>query len=301
MNLLRGDSAFFFLFAAASSPDFHSDAFRAFCNACFRVRKFKPTLTVSALRTVLTVAAEERPLTIKWVARERRLEYHPIALQIGQLSDGRGMHRGLKLIRRVAGKDRREKLIVATKTGRALAHLFSRKTLNETTSCIERDWLKDRVNPALDKLLEAAPDMALGTFCVYLYATLHSDRFGHLGYPASTISRDLGISNLTVHLGTLAGRKSPRYSVNLLLLSKHPTDSRVTVPQPSNEGLALASEMAATLLAKEPGPVLRPKAERLLAAASPEELAIFEDDDFEAIDLTRSREPPDQTPRDRPI
>lgn len=290
---LAREAAFFFFFAAPTSPDFEEEAFRAFCAACFRLRAKKPTLTVAGLRALLVVAAAREPLTFEEFARRTRQGYNSAAIQGAQLAEGRGSMRGLRLLKRIPGKDRRQTLLVPSRLGAAVACLFckigqgsaSSPKPDAESSAVADTYLDTAIIPALGLVTDKAPDLALGTFCVLLFSILNSQRFGHFGEPSSIISREIGISNLPKHLENLSDGSVARPGFGFIELRKYDHNRRIVHPVVTARGLKLLADFAAILRHKDPSPVLRPREDRLGAAASPQEVVNFSEDDFEKIDL----------------
>lgn len=292
----RGGRAFFFFFSAFLSPDFESEEFRRYCEACYRVRAFKPTLTLSGLHSVLAVAANDAPISYGELAEVVGLSYSTTSIQAAILSDGRGSQPGLKLLKRLPGRNRREKCLVVSRTGRAVAKLFCGV---ESTAAVQQASgdvkipeetyrrLQETVIPALKVALQVAPDINLTTYSVLLFIAQNSERFGHFGDPSSHIAKELGISNLPRNLAKLSDGSSGRHGLALVELRKSPADRRVTHPSLSKKGLAVVANTAARLLEKAPSPVRQPKGEKLLEAGSPEDVAGFDDEDFDIIEINK--------------
>lgn len=284
-----GVHAFFFFFSVTGSPDFESDEFRLFCAACYRVRSFKPTLTMKSLQVLLTVAANAEPLSYEAVASAVGQSYQTTAIHAALLSDGRASQPGLGLLRRAPGRNRKEKRLILSRTGRAVARLFA-ATASGNAPCIgdtERVLcqLKARTLPALEFAVDGAPGINLAAFSVFLFIAQHGCRFGHHGDPASTIANALGASNLTKNLLRLAEGDPEHPGLGLIELRKTRHDRRLILPALTTRGLHLIAHIAATLMDKSPSPLRRPKAEKLQAASSPDEVAKFNDADFDWFDV----------------
>jgi hypothetical protein len=271
------------------SPDFESDGFRIFCNACYKLRAFKHTVTLSGLQVLLTVASSAEAMTYEQVAAAVGQGYQTTAIHAALLSDGRGSQPGLKLLKRVQGRNRQEKRLVLSRTGRAVAQMFvgqasGGKYCNWDQERVSRQ-LKDRTLPALALAVNGAPACHLTTFAVFLFIVQHGERFGHYGDPASTIATALGISNLPRNLIRLAEGAPGSPGLGLIEIRKTRKDRRLALPALSASGLQLAVHIAAALLNQSPGPVRRAKEEKLKAAASPEDVKHFDDSDFDWFDI----------------
>lgn len=290
-------AAFFFFFLAFSSPDYESQAFKTFCKACYRVRKFKPTLSLRGLQTVLTVAAAQKALTFSEVAALTGQSYSVTSIQLAILSDGRGKQPGLKLIRRVPGDDRRQKKVILTRAGAIMAGLFIPNPEGRRVSPDDLPILRLNVLPAVRLLHKEAPNITLGTLCVLLYIIQHNQRFGFEGVPSVTISQDIGISNLPRHLENLStGRRSREGLGFVEMISGNAHDRRVVVPRPTDKARDLMANVAATLQQKKPSPVKIAKPDALKNAASPADVDNFNDDDFDFTDIEWVPPPDTQSP-----
>jgi hypothetical protein len=274
----QGGSAFFFFFQGFTSPDFESDAFRRFCEVCYRVRRFRPTLTLSGLHAVISVAAEDGPVSYERLAELCGVDYKTAAIYAAVLSDGRGQQPGAKLLVRVPGHDRRAKNLVLSRAGRVVVSQFAAVT-GDKYSCL--DSLKDAILPALRMTLKAASDINLTTFSVLLYVAQNNTRFAHYGEPAATIAQALNLTNLPRNLAKLAGEDGG----GLLELLKNPKNRHIVLPKLSQTGLSLVAKIAAVLQDKEPDQVRQPKAESLRKAETPEDVRNFTQADFDVIDV----------------
>lgn len=287
----EGELVFFFFFPGFISPDFESDEFQRFCEACYRVRAFKPTLTLSGLHAVLVVAAEEEPVPYDRLAQMVAQSYSTTAIQAALLSDGRGSQRGVKFLRRVAGHDRRAKCLVVSRTGGAIARLLASSVGDPQDPADPGDGfrtshhLKTRIIPALRLALHAAPDINLTTFCVFLFIAQNNERFGHYGDPSAIITQALKITNLPRNLEKLASDIGRGPGFGLVELNKSTLDRRVILPGLSEAGLTLVANIAAVLLGKPPSPVRHPKPDSLSKASSPDDVKNFTDEDFDLIEI----------------
>jgi DNA-binding MarR family transcriptional regulator len=273
-----GGRAFFFFFFGFTSPDFESAPFRRFCEVCYRVRSFKPSLTLSTLHAFLSVAAEDGPVTYDRLAHLCGGDYRKAAISAAVLSDGRGTQPGMKLLRRVQGRDKRAKVLVLSRTGRAVADLFGSVSGNEAPTA---GTLRDNVLPALKVALQSAPDINLSAFAIFLYIAQNNARFAYHGDPAVTIAQALHITNLPRNLVRL----STEEGIGLIELKSSPHDRRLRLPALSRAGLTLVANIAAVLQGTRPSPVLQPKPESLTRATSPDDVRRFTDEDFDAIDV----------------
>ncbi len=252
------------------------------------MRKRKPTLSLRGLQTVLTVASAREALTYNSVRDATRQTYSSTSIQLALLSDGRGKQPGMGLIRRVAGEDRRQKKVLITQSGAEIANIFLQKPEDATASVADLAEFRETILPALRQVLTVAPDITLGTFCVLLYLVQHNERFGLKGSASVTISNDLHISNLPRHLANLSTGSGSREGLGLIeMIADQENDRRVVVPAPSQKGLNLVANVAATLQRKKPAPVKTPKPERLAQDATMEDVAGFGDDDFDFTDIVR--------------
>lgn len=232
-------------------------------------------------------------MTYEALAMAQGQSYSTTSIQAAILSDGRGKQTGLRLLQRVPGRDRREKCLVVSRTGRAIAKLFAGLDAGarEKTECGSQDLeavadhLKARTLEALSVVLQAAPDVNLTTFCVLLFVAQNGERFGHYGDPSASISETLGISNLSRNLAKLAGGSDGRPGLGLVEFKSSPTDRRVKLPCLSEQGLALVMQIAAALLESAPSPVRRAKDIKLQEASGPEAVVHFDDNAFDIIEL----------------
>lgn len=219
--------------------------------------------------------------------------YSTTAIQAAQLSDGRGIQPGLHLLQRVPGADRRQKCLIPSRLGQAVARLYADVTRNDEDigsisdiDTVRREVLREIILPAIRLVLDRAPDMTLANFAVLLFCARHQGRFGHYGDGVAIITDALGMTNLPRNLTRLANgaRNQPGYGFMVLRTSD--VDKRVTLPELTNVGLRLIAWFAAALQHKSPSPVRRPKERSLHAATSPDDVyAVFDDDDFDWSDM----------------
>ncbi|SNT42101.1 hypothetical protein SAMN05421763_1179 [[Luteovulum] sphaeroides subsp. megalophilum] len=242
------------------------------------------------MQAVLVVAAADRPITYDTLAHRTGQTYSTASIHAALLSDGRGSQRGLKLLKRLPGADRRQKILAASRTGRAVATLFACAVDGSGPSAPVADReLAERLDhailPALRLVLQVAPDINLGAFCILLFIARNSEKFGHYGEPSAIISQALGLTSLSRLLAMLAEGSEERPGLGLVEMHKSPNDRRVSLPSLSHEGLTLLANVAAALQGKAPSPILRPKPDRLLKAASPDDVSAFGADAFDETEI----------------
>lgn len=284
-----GGSAFFFFFTWACSDDFESPEFRDFCAACYRIHRLRPTLTVDGLFALLSVAADVRPTRYATLAATMGMPYHPIAALAAQLSEGRGRRRGLMLLKRLPGSDRRQLVLGTTKLGRAIARRFACIGASQIDETTVYSRLSDALLPALSVARNQAPNLSLSTFCVLLFIAEHAEDFGGKGQPANLISKRTGIVNLPKHFAILGNDASEKPGLGLIDLQRSALDRRVVLPKLTHHGLSTVASIAAALLSKDPAPLRFPKEEKLLEADRPEDVKKFSEDDFDIKGLDNSR------------
>ncbi len=277
---LQEGFVFFFFFFWPSSDDFESEEFKRFCSACYRVRAFKPNLTVNGLYAVLSVAASY-PQRVSYEAFTQATGqvYNSAAIQAAQLSEGHGKRVGLRLLRRVAGADRKQKMLELSRTGRAVACLFCDVSEYADQDCAE--YLSSTILPVFGMVRREAPSLTLGTFCVLLAVTQNLERFGAWGDPSGIIADKLGVSNLPKHFEHLGSGSEKRLGLGLVELQRHAQNRRIVLPKLTDNGLRLVANIAAGLQHKSPSLVRYPKEDKLRASPSPGDLQVFSDDDFD--------------------
>lgn len=276
---LQEGFVFFFFFSWPASDDFESEEFRRFCSACYRVRAFKPNLTVNGLHAVLSVAASypER-VSYEYFTQATGQVYNSAAIQVAQLSEGHGRRVGLRLLRRVPGSDRKQKLLELSRTGRAVARLFCDVSGCEDQDCAE--YLSATILPVFEVVRREAPGINLGTLCVLLAVTQNAERFGAWGDPSGIIAEKLGVSNLSKHFEHLSSGSEKRPGLGLVELQRHAQNRRIVLPKLTEKGLRLVANIAAALQHKPPSAVRFPKEDRLHAVPSPDDVQTLSDDDF---------------------
>lgn len=277
---MTGGSAFFFFFSWACSDDFESREFRDFCAACYRIHRLRPTLSVDGIFAILTVAADVRPTRYETLVEAMGVPYASVAALAAQLSEGRGRRRGLMLLKRLPGSDRRQLVLGTTKLGRAVARRFAMIGADQIDQTRVHSRLRDALLPALSVARDQAPHLPLSTFCVLLCIAEHAKDFGGEGQPANLISKRTGIVNLPKHFAILANGTPGKPGLGLIELQKSARDRRVVLPKLTDHGVSTVALLAAALLSKDPSPVRFPKEEKLREANSPEDVERFGDDDF---------------------
>lgn len=248
------------------------------------MRRFKPKLTISGLAGVLTVAAHKEALGLQRYAELTGTDYKTAVIQAALLSDGRGRQPGANLLRRVSGSDRRSKALVLSRAGRIVAGMFVDAVRSYETK--NSEVIETKLLPALHVLLKHAPDMNLTAFCVFLFIIQNNEKFGYDHEPASIISEQLDLTNLTRNLSRLAnGEKGKSWGLIEVVQSR--VDGRKTHPLLSTTGLTLAANLASRLAGHDVGIVKRAKAQSLNRAKSPEDVKFFSDSDFEIVDIKK--------------
>lgn len=200
------------------------------------------------------------------------MTYGELAIALGQsqstasivaaiLSDGRGQQPGLRLLKRVSGRDRREKCVLPSRTGLAVAKLFASGTeaAQSDAGCPEggAGHLQERVLPALRIVRqEAGDEINLTVFSVFLYIVERNEEFAVGGSPASTIADALRISNLPRNLARLSDSQS---GLGWIMLKKSELDRRLTLPFLTELGLKIGANIAACLAGKVPTTVVAKK------------------------------------------
>ena len=274
------------------SPDFQSREFLNFCRACYEVRRFKPSMTVGQLQTVLLVASSPRPMSFHEVADAVGLEYGAAAQHIAQIAEGKGKKPGQGLLKRIPGPDRRSKLVTISRTGKAVACCFAleeerqgaRDFAEEDRNRMLSEHLRRSTLPALQAVVSFSSTLSLGSLCVLLYVAVNQQKIGLEGRPIYELAEELMISNLPRHLMLLGPGNLKRTGFSLLKFEPHLRDLRITLPDLSDKGLKLMVSLASGLLERPAAPLRRPKAEAIEALASPEEVDTLSDDDFEYFD-----------------
>lgn len=239
---------------------------------------------MSGLQAVLSVAASyPRAVTYERFADLTAQPYNSAAIQAAQLCDGRGNLTGLRLLRRVPGADRKQKLLLPSRTGRAVARVFCGSPEVSDHDCAT--YLSKTILPVLQMVRQQAPTLKLGTFCVLLAVTQNAERFGAWGDPSGLIAEQLGLSNLPKHFEHLSSGSDKRPGLELVELQKHPHNRRITLPKLTTKGVQLVANIAAALQHKSPSAVRFPKEEKLRDAPSPNDVRAFSDDDFDFDDI----------------
>ncbi len=208
--------------------------------------------------------------------------YQTIAALVGQLSEGRGHRRGLRLLMRQPGSDRRQVTVGTTKLGGAIARRFAGASCSTKDRPAVQNRLIKAVLPALSVARDTAPGLNLSTLCVLLFIAEHGADFGGKGQPANIISKNTGIVNLPKHFAILGAVDAQNSGLGLVKIEQHSLDRRVVLPRLTDHGVSMMASIAAALRMKEPAPVRFPKAEKLLSATCPEDVKKFTEADFES-------------------
>lgn len=274
------------------SPDFETPEFVNFCEACFAIRRFKPSMTVSQLQTILTVAASSEPLRFLDVATAANLDYELAAHQIAHLAEGRRGGAGLKLLERLHGPDSRTKVVIASRSGKAVACRFALKQHREAALGLSEDertqrlgdHLQQSVLPGVQTIAKLAPGLSLGTVCVLLYIGLNQKRFGYEGKTFQRITKSLGISNVARHLTILGEGNDKLDGMGLIEFFQRSDDKRKKFPRPSRTGMGLLVNLASALLREPAAMIKQPRAEAVEALASPEDVETLSDEDYVFLD-----------------
>jgi hypothetical protein len=274
------------------SPDFESPEFTNFCQACFAVRRFKPTLTIAQLRTALTVAASTMPMGFREVANSAEIQYGQATHQIAQLADGKGSDPGLKLLVRQKEEGRRSSFVKPSRTGKAIACCYTLPEERDRASTLDAvartellaEHLKQSILPALNEITSRTQGLSLGTFCVLLHVTLKQFEIGFEGRPLHEVSSSIGISNVPRHISFLSDGTPKRKGLGLIELAQNPGDRRLTLPKPSEAGIELMTAISSRLLHRPAAQLRRPKPTAIEALDSPVDAATLKKDDFDYID-----------------
>lgn len=231
---------------------------------------------------MLSVEAEAPATTYETLATKMDVSYTTIAALVGQLSEGRGHRRGLRLLKRQPGSDRRQVAVGTTKLGGAIARRFAGAGSSAMDGPTVQNQLIKAVLPALSVARDRAPSLNLSTLCVLLFIAEHGADFGGKGQPANFISKSTGIVNLPKHFAILGADDAHNSGLGLVKIEQHSLDRRVVLPRLTDQGASMMASIAAALRMKKPAPVRFPKAEKLLKAASPEDVKKFTESDFES-------------------
>ncbi len=291
-KIVHGGSAFFFFFLPTQSPDWESPEFTNFCQACFAVRRFKPTLTIGQMRTALTVAASTRPMGFREVAEVAEIEYGQATHQIAQLADGKGSDPGLNLLVRQREEGRRSSFVVSSRTGKAIACRYVLSAERDRAVTLDADeraellaeHLKQSILPALHEITTRSQRLSLGSFCVLLYVTLKQFEIGFEGQPLREISSSIGISNVPRHISFLSDGTPKRKGLGLIDLAQNPEDRRLTLPKPSEAGIELMAAISSRLLHRPAAELRRPKPEAIEALESPDDVVKLKKGDYDYFD-----------------
>lgn len=246
------------------------------------MRRLRPTLTIANLRALPVLAQAGRSLGYQELAELLGQDYDLTSHQIVTLSDGRGTSRGLRLIHRAPGAHSRARLVSCTRLGLAVAGRFA--IAGADTYCADaRLRVRARILPALQLVGRYHPGLSLGTLCVYLLVASQQERFGFDGAPVKQIPQELGISNHIRHLRLLEAGDGRSPQSRLLDFVNHPSDGRVRLPRLTEAGLALKCALIEALTGRPIAPPRQPKPEALDRLASPQDIDLLGDEDFDDI------------------
>lgn len=296
----RGVSTFFFFFLPSSSPHYEHPRFKRFCDACARVRTQFPTLTLSPLRTFLTIAeAGASSLSYDHIASKAGIDYMQAAHHIEYLSTGRAGHEGIELVTRREDADRRYRTVTITEKGRDLARRFVSPEIGlefNEEPIVEAARLSEALRsgplPAIHFATNALPGAALVTLTVLLEIARNEVRFGLEGLPAKTIAAQLGISNFPRHLSILSEGLKGRDGLGLVECITSPEDRRIKLPRPTAKGHRVVSQIAALVCGEALIVPRRAKLEKAIELASADMISSLDDADFDpAFDV----DDPDET------
>lgn len=247
---------------------------------------------MSALRTVFIVGAADnrKPLYYDDVAQATDLKYELAAHQIGQLAEGRAGQPGARLLCRVSVESSRLKTVQLSRLGYAVARRFVPVAEAEEMRLSEVDcqtgltnFLQGSTLPGLNIINDALPGVSLGTLSVLLYIATHQSDFGFEGTPAKQIAKDLGVPNLHRHLMLLMEGKEDWTARKLVAATPHKKNSRIILPELTDDGYRLISELAAAVVGETAIMPRRAKTPRLEELASPKDMKKLDDDDFDNI------------------
>ncbi|WP_411839917.1 hypothetical protein [Paracoccus sp. ME4] len=240
---------------AVMSPPGSSE-FGRMLEAFSAARVMRRTLTLNALRGMLIISAQTGPMTYAEFSECSRFSDNPKlnymigASLIAQLSDGRGNYPGLRLCERHPGADRRQKVVVIGRDGRAMTRHFL-NAAGIACPSLGRDWIGARLLPALDAVIDRDAGLALSTFCVLLDIAHNAERFEGGAESVSKISKRLGVNNLPNHIARLSGmprgRNGPNTHPALITMHGVPHDQRARWPALNERGREMMTAFAERL------------------------------------------------------
>lgn len=280
---LPGGSAFFFFFTFPMSPSFGSEEFQRFCAACYAARRARPTLSVNALRTVLTVAQAGSAISYQELAKQLGHDAGATAHQVAALADGRSGRSGLELLERLPGDRASSRRVVCSADGAVLAGQFLFPTDEPLASPAAVARIRPRILPALETVLRRNPDLTLGSLCAFLYIAEHPEAFAYDGQPIKLITEAIGLHNLPKHLAVLEQGVDGDHQSRLIGFQVNDYDRRVRLPYLTGAGLALQCELIEVLTGQPIEPPRLPLPEALDGLNSPADVHLLGDDDFDDI------------------
>lgn len=303
LEIPKEDTAFFFFFSPGESPAYRDPRFQNFCKACNTIRHAHPSMTVGALRTLLTVAAWDPGggLSYEDVARAADQEYIQALHHIELLSTGRRGHVGPELLIRREVEDSRSKLVTLSATGRTLARLFAYSDRDHPEFEHIAKEIKKGPLLALGEIHQRLPGISLGTLTVLLQVGIMQEEFGIYGVPAKRIAETLGISNMPRHLALLGDgvkkRGEPQFETarraktapekrlgyRVIQFVTSVDDARVKLPEMTPKGHTVLTEVARALCGGNVEIARRIKPEVLEALESPDDMDDLDESAFEDL------------------
>lgn len=271
----------FFFFFPAESPEYKDPLFRHFCEACAAARRAYPHVTVSACRTLLSVACgdEGEGLTYERVAQLAGLDYMQAAHHIELLSSGRRDKEGLQLLSRAKVGGGKVRCVRLTPKGEEFVRLFApSQGAHPDFSRVTAELAKGPL-PALRVAAEMLPKITLGSFTVLLHIGLKQREFGFDGLAAKVVADELGVSNLPRHVATLGRGKRGQEGYGLIDLIESPKDGRIKLPELTDEGHRVMHAVACAVLGREIDPPRKVKPEAFEQQDRPEDVRRIMDEE----------------------
>jgi len=240
---------------------------------------------VDLLRTVLWVAASGRPnVTYSDAAVSAGLHYNSAVYQIGQLGEGRGGQPGLGLVSlNPLDTFGRRSLLLAGKGAELIQSFLSAADSGKLfePGCYPVHGPIRALSLAAEKL----PALSLGTLTVLLEVARLQQKFAYEGLAARSMNATLNISNLPRHLAILSDGSKGRSGHGLIKLLPHGSDARKKLPELTDKGHELLSQMAAGVVSEKVVAPKRPKPEVLIRLDSPRNIVDLDEDAFIEIEF----------------
>lgn len=265
------------------SPSFGSEEFRHFCAACYATRRARPSLSVNALRTVLTVAQAGSAISYQELARQLGHDAGATAHQVAALADGRSGRPGLGLLERLPGDPGSSRMAACSADGIAIAQQFIVPADESLTSQTSASRLGTRILPALEAVLRRNPDLTLGSLCAFLYIAEHPEAFAYDGQPIKVVTEAIGLHNLPKHLAVLEQGIDGDDQSRLIDFQVNDYDRRVRLPYLTTAGLALKCDLVEALTGETVEPPRLPQPEALDQLDTPADIHLLDDSDFDDI------------------